>query len=191
MIATATQPTADRARDGARRFLFTSSPWGSIQHRTEIAPGIVSVTTAGHGGIWLSPDRQAVVAAAFPGFVPFVGEGAWYEEDCDWAIVALIFHQFFDEGSTIVAAIGTARSSRWVEVVKWLDSPSGNVVRGRAEAWTEANRDAWQPGGMGSSGNGWNVHFRQIGTGDSRRVAMPSFPTQSTYTTEELDAFGK
>jgi len=75
------------------------TPWGPSQTATEIAPGIIAYTTASHGGYWLSPERIASMPKCLRDFVPFggpqSGPGRWYEEDCDWAVVALAFPQFF------------------------------------------------------------------------------------------------
>jgi hypothetical protein len=60
------------------------SPWGAIQDKRELAPGIWSVSTAGHGGIKLSRERNAGV----PKYMR--REGGWYEEDCEWAIAAVV-----------------------------------------------------------------------------------------------------
>jgi hypothetical protein len=61
-----------------------SSPWGSIQDKKELAPGIWQVSTAGHGGIKLSRERNAAV----PEYMRV--EGGWYEEDCEWSIAAVV-----------------------------------------------------------------------------------------------------
>jgi hypothetical protein len=61
-----------------------SSPWGSIQHVERLAPGVWSASTAGHGGIKLSPARNKAIPAAAR-----TSDG-WYEEDCQWAIPAYI-----------------------------------------------------------------------------------------------------
>lgn len=61
------------------------SPWGPIVEQEEIAPGIVSVTTGGHGGLVLSPERQA----AMP--VHLRIDGAGYEEDGEYNLVVLAF----------------------------------------------------------------------------------------------------
>jgi hypothetical protein len=60
------------------------SPWGAIQTKRELAPGIWTVSTAGHGGIKLSRERNAVV----PEYMR--SKGGWYEEDCQWAIAAVV-----------------------------------------------------------------------------------------------------
>ncbi len=61
-----------------------TSPWGAIQGKKELAPGIWQVSTAGHGGIKLSRERNAAV----PKYMR--REGGWYEEDCDWALAAVV-----------------------------------------------------------------------------------------------------
>jgi hypothetical protein len=72
----------------------THTPWGHPQTTKEIAPGIVHYTTASHGGFYLSPERVAAMPKALREFKPFAGAN-WYEEDCDWAVVATAFPQFF------------------------------------------------------------------------------------------------
>jgi len=69
-----------------------STPWGKPQHVDTIAPGIDFYSTANHGGYHLSRDRMAQV----PEYMcnTFAG-GPWFEEDCDWAIVALTFESDF------------------------------------------------------------------------------------------------
>jgi len=62
----------------------SSSPWGKIQHVSQLASGAWSVSTAGHGGIKLDAARNRKVPkdARQP--------GGWYEEDCQWAIAAYV-----------------------------------------------------------------------------------------------------
>jgi hypothetical protein len=72
-----------------------SSPWGAIQDKRELAPGIWSVSTAGHGGIKLSRERNAAV----PDYMR--AEGGWYEEDCQWSIAAMIHPIAFQRTVTI------------------------------------------------------------------------------------------
>jgi hypothetical protein len=75
------------------------TPWGVADTVTEIAPGIISYSTPSHGGIWLSDARVASMPKPLRDFVPFggpqKGPGRWFEEDCDWSIVAVAFPQFF------------------------------------------------------------------------------------------------
>ncbi|MGN7755554.1 DUF7007 domain-containing protein [Sinorhizobium sp. 22678] len=66
-----------------------STPWGASQGATVYADGIVSHTTAGHGGFKLSAVRDAAVHPMLQ------AGGGWYEEDAAWAIVALTFPDLF------------------------------------------------------------------------------------------------
>ena len=66
-----------------------STPWGSSQGATIYADGIVSHTTAGHGGFKLSAAHNATVHPMLR------ADGGWYEEDAAWAIVALTFPNLF------------------------------------------------------------------------------------------------
>jgi hypothetical protein len=105
------------------------TPWGQAQHVTEIAPGIVSVSTASHGGIHLSDERIAEMPKALQDFVPFGGKqnglGRWFEEDCDWSVVALAFPQFFTD-SDVKAAHATLKGYRQ-EVYEQFITERGHV----------------------------------------------------------------
>lgn len=70
-----------------------SSPWGPIQHREEIAPGICSVSTAGHGGIMLDAAHVARIPRAIG--AGYSGTRSAWEEDCDWAVPYLLFEPEF------------------------------------------------------------------------------------------------
>jgi hypothetical protein len=61
------------------------SPWDTIDWLDHMATGIDSVSTAGHGGIKLSPERNAAIPKEFR------QDGGWYEEDCEAAIPMLFF----------------------------------------------------------------------------------------------------
>ena len=67
-----------------------NTPWGRADSVKEVAPGIKSVSTPGHGGYKLSDERNRLV----PEYLR--QRGGWYEEDCDWAIVATVFPDCFD-----------------------------------------------------------------------------------------------
>ena len=85
----------------------TSCPWGHPDTTTEIAPGIVLYSTPSHGGFWLSDARVATMPKPLRDFIPFggpqPGPGRFYEEDCDWSVVALAFPQFFPEDAIPMA----------------------------------------------------------------------------------------
>jgi hypothetical protein len=67
--------------------MVKNTPWGPAQSAVELAPGIISYSTASHGGIWLSADRQRKINYE----KNWLGSKEWWEEDCDWAIPYLVF----------------------------------------------------------------------------------------------------
>ncbi len=83
------------------------TPWGVADHTKEIAAGITWHSTPSHGGYHLSPERVAEMREPLRSFKTFAGSdpkgGKWYEEDCDWAIVALAFPQFFPQDAVEAA----------------------------------------------------------------------------------------
>jgi hypothetical protein len=88
--------------------MATNTPWGASQGTTKIAPGIVSYSTAGHGGIHLSKTRVGKIAEPLKSYVMNSGwvtkkGDAWLEEDCDWCIAALAFPSEFPEEHVISA----------------------------------------------------------------------------------------
>lgn len=81
---------------------YVHTPWGPAQYLDTIADGIEFYSTAGHGGIKLSPERHAAVQQSYPNFTTFAG-GAWYEEDCDVAVVMATFPEYFGPESVAAA----------------------------------------------------------------------------------------
>lgn len=65
------------------------TPWGASQGARIYADGVVSHSTAGHGGFKLSAERNRQVDPMLR------SRGGWYEEDAEWAIVALTFPHLF------------------------------------------------------------------------------------------------
>lgn len=70
----------------------TSSPWGPVQRAKRLAEGIWSVSTSGHGGIWISNERvQQLHEIMGYNYPTFCKDYQWYEEDCDWTIPVIAF----------------------------------------------------------------------------------------------------
>ncbi len=65
------------------------TPWGTSQGATVYAEGVTAHTTAGHGGIHLSAERNRKVDAMLR------VRGGFYEEDEAWAIVAITYPHLF------------------------------------------------------------------------------------------------
>lgn len=63
-----------------------SSPWGAVQYGKVLVDGIITVGTAGHGGVRISPERLRQMPSALR-----LGRRRWFEEDCEAALVALAF----------------------------------------------------------------------------------------------------
>ncbi|NSZ87650.1 hypothetical protein G6L97_26360 (plasmid) [Agrobacterium tumefaciens] len=75
------------ARRPAR--IHCNTPWGPSQGATIYAEGVVSHTTAGHGGFKLSGNHNAQVHPMLR------SQDGWYEEDSAWAAVAVAFPDLF------------------------------------------------------------------------------------------------
>lgn len=108
--------------------MSTSTPWGASQSTTKWAPGIMQYSTASHGGFHLSPTRNAEMPAALR------IDSGWYEEDCEWALVAVAFPVVF------AAAVDDARRcvKSW-EPDRW-EAWTGEVVTA-AESHVVADRE--------------------------------------------------
>lgn len=68
-----------------------NTPWGASQCATVYADGVVSHSTAGHGGFHLDAAHNAKVHPALR------ARGGWYEEDCAWAAVAHALPELFTD----------------------------------------------------------------------------------------------
>lgn len=67
----------------------TSTPWGQAQMATRYAPGIISYGTSGHGGFKVASGKNQLIPHAYRNY------NGWYEEDSDWACVAVSFPEYF------------------------------------------------------------------------------------------------
>ena len=89
-----------------------ATPWDLAEtlQVAEVPGGEVGlVSTAGHGGFWVSGSALEAMAAIWPDFRPWahgkattlatlrdLGAVTWFEEDCDSALVVLAFPELFD-----------------------------------------------------------------------------------------------
>jgi uncharacterized protein DUF7007 len=65
------------------------TPWGASQGATVYAEGVTAHSAAGHGGFKLSAEQNRKVHPLLR------SKGGWYEEDAEWAIVAITFPHLF------------------------------------------------------------------------------------------------
>ena len=91
-----------------------SSPWGNIQTRREVAPGIIEVTTASHGGVLLAHSRLQEMPKN-----ERTSDG-WYEEDCE---AAFVYKHFTANGTIETSDEERADIQRWCE--RW--GPFSNI----------------------------------------------------------------
>ena len=85
-----------------------TSPWGKVQSVVDVAEGIEFVSTSSHGGYKLSEERLAALPERFKGLNKF-GGGRFFEEDCEWAIVALAFPEAFSSEAANAARLTAER----------------------------------------------------------------------------------
>jgi hypothetical protein len=67
------------------------SPWGKVQDAWVKGEGIVSVSCAGHGGVKVSAKQNKRIPESVR------KADGWYEEDVEWAIVALCFPEAYPD----------------------------------------------------------------------------------------------
>ncbi len=77
---------------------MTWSIWGTVQQENKIVRGITQVSTATHGGYVVSKGKCTDAMKE----VGVKRGNYWYfEEDCDWAVVALCcWNDFYKTGSS-------------------------------------------------------------------------------------------
>jgi hypothetical protein len=72
------------------------TPWGRAEAVKQITDGIWQVETAGHGGYFVVPELNALIANELKQDTwNGLGKAGWYEEDCDGAIVQDTFREHF------------------------------------------------------------------------------------------------
>lgn len=81
------------------------TPWGGADHVENLGEGVIQVGTPSHGGIGveksLAAKRMSVEARS-----EAIQQDGWYwfEEDCDWALVAAEIPELFSERHRELAA---------------------------------------------------------------------------------------
>jgi hypothetical protein len=112
-----------------------STPWGMPQSQREIAPGIVEVATASHGGFVLDKMRAEELGQHLPDYAARIGPHAYLEEDCDWSAAVVVWPDEFPP-EAVAYAVGCFR--------RWCSAPAGfwEGHGARAAAIAEANKVA-------------------------------------------------
>ena len=76
-----------------------STPWGGSDHATQYGDGgVVFYSTPSHGGFFVPASLRKGMAPEYR------NDDGWYEEDCEWAKVALAFPDLFTPRERAAAA---------------------------------------------------------------------------------------
>ena len=102
-----------------------STPWGQWQSAVEHIPGIVFVSTASHGGFHLDSERRKEARIRFGKLPTFTGSQAWLEEDCDSALVFLIWAEHSTDEqihSAVKMVEWMTKQNKWLDVQEWINN---------------------------------------------------------------------
>jgi hypothetical protein len=157
------------------------TPWGPVQNQKRVADGVWVVDTAGHGGYWLSLERRLQMPEDLRNCKTWTGEGNWFEEDCDWSIVACAFPELFEPYHRFhaVKMMMSYHKETWA---KFRLTEQGKKLEADAIALEQANLQKFEISSLGSPPDGekgWGVTARRM---DKRqRISWvqddyPSFP---------------
>jgi hypothetical protein len=76
--------------------ITTPTPWGMAQSATYFGKGLISYSTAGHGGFHVSNSLLKRIPAYLQTADAYAnGQAGWFEEDCASAIVIVCLPEFF------------------------------------------------------------------------------------------------
>ena len=114
------------------------TPWGRSQGATVYAERVVRHSTAGHGGFKLSAKQNRQVHPTLR------SKGGWYEEDSEWAIVAITFPQLFTsfERRCAERTIRDSWPDAWEAIFGAILQPSESYARDRL-AFDAAHAADW------------------------------------------------
>ena len=74
----------------------SQTPWGAATSVEIFDNGIVFAATPSHGGYYVPKHLNAEIPATWrAASFKRQGERGWYEEDCDWCMVAINFPAIF------------------------------------------------------------------------------------------------
>lgn len=170
------------------------SPWGQPHSTKMQAPGVWCITTASHGGFYVAPEILATFPPAIRAFKPWAGEG-WFEEDCDWALVALALPSAFD-GRSIHHAIMTVRNSRdyfnGTDIEAYLTGTAqGREAARKGAEWYTANAMLFEFGCMSGGGDGCSGQIRRVDGGETLLYHCKEWPEiESPFTLDQARAAG-
>jgi hypothetical protein len=108
------------------------TPWGKADYGVELLPGVMQVSTPSHGGFYLSLQRRAALPLLIQEVPTFCGEPCWFEEDCDWALVAIGYPALFTDRQLYAAVLTVQHTSYHKAAALWLGRKEAEPVLTRA-----------------------------------------------------------
>jgi hypothetical protein len=114
------------------------TPWGASQGATVYTEGVTAHSTAGHGGFKLSAERNRKVHPMLR------AKGGWYEEDAEWAMVAITFPHLFTafERRCAERTIKDSRPDAWETIFGTVLRPGESREKDR-RAFEQAHARDW------------------------------------------------
>lgn len=189
-----------------------NTPWGKADHSKRYGSGSASIyvmfySTPSHGGFLVTKDMEARMPSGLAAIKTYAGEnaiGKWYEEDCNWAIVALAFPYLFD-AKDVFAAVeggnmiwrgydGEPDKEAMPEVRAWLRSAEGAKVCEIAARYELENGMKFRLGCQSTGGKGWNVSASRIDNKIHLSIYFPDsarfYDLPSPFTEEQAREYG-
>jgi hypothetical protein len=167
------------------------TPWGPAQSATEYGPGVTFYTTASHGGFHLTEEALARMPKPLDALGTWAGPG-WYEEDCDWVLVAIAFPDLFSDDELFSAVRQAMNPPSYMKGVDaWLAKPEAKPIRDRCDAFYAANKDKFRTAGASTHGELW--HTRAVTLARDRALLLESksyLIFDGPFTREQAEAAG-
>jgi hypothetical protein len=161
-----------------------NTPWGPAEDRRWAGvDGLYAVTTASHGGYWLTEPLVTGMQITFPGFQPFAG-WPWLEEDCDAMLVMALWPELFPDHAVWSGWRMALSGATWCNAARaireWLESTdAGMAWAQRCAAWGRAHGDYWVAGGAYGDSTGWRVDWRRVRDGKTVTIRHgDAYPTE-------------
>lgn len=181
---------------------LVNSPWGEIQSQHELAPGIIIVSTARHGGIWLSPERRAALPPVLAAAPTYCRDPQWFEEDIDAILPVLAFASEMAPQAVWNAVRMAESYDRQTDSQTYpltlacrmflRDNSCDAAVTAKeiALAWEMeySPSSRWERGSLSGSPSipGWSVDLTRHGK--TKTVQFKDYPVQQFYTDAEVEA---
>ena len=117
------------------------TPWGLADYEKPMGEsGIIAVSTSSHGGYYVPPELYNAMPEPLR-FNPY-GGGTWFEEDCEWALVALAYPQHFEARDLHYAVLTMLAYADPKEcyhrAYRWLtETETGKALVAKYKDWKE------------------------------------------------------